>query len=294
MSEMTLDQPAATFEMSPPPESTPNPVPANETTTGAEPTDATELDGLLLPEEQQADPDEVEEEFEGLKLRGKKDQIEQLRKERMLHADYTRKTQTFAEERKTWESERAAETQLEHDKFQFWQLNERAKQLQQVDFSALRQTNPELAESLRDELAKLSAVLPQMGQTLAQKTHERKLHAERENANRVDQANQIVAREVKGWGQEKLAQFVAAGQRAGIEPDAMRQLLISHPQASRFINKALAYDQLLAQRLQKAKAAPPPPKPVTRVGGGGATTTKSTSDMTPAEYAEWRRARQKR
>lgn len=281
----TQDQPAAVDTAA---ESTPT-VPD---TTVAEPTEPTELEGLL--NEEQADPDEIEEEFEGLKLRGKKDHLEEFKKGRMLHADYTRKTQEFAEQRKSWESERTATEQLEQEKYQFWSLQQRAQQLQQVNFQALRQANPEMAENLRDELAKLSAALPVMGQALAQKTQERKLEAERANANRVNQSELIVAREVKDWGPAKLQAFMDAGQKAGLDSRAVRDMLVQFPQAARFLNKSLAYDQMLAQRLQKAKTPPPAPKPVTRVGGSSASTTKSTSDMTPAEYAEWRRARQKR
>ena len=279
----TQDQPAAVEAA----ESTPT-VPE----TVAEPTKSTELEGLL--NEEQADPDEIEEEFEGLKLRGKKDLVEAHKKGRMLDADYTQKTQRLSEERKSWESERTATEQLEQEKFQFWSLQQRAQQLQQVNFQALRQANPEMAENLRDELAKLSAALPVMGQALAQKTQERKLEAERANANRVNQSELIVAREVKDWGPAKLQAFMDAGQKAGLDSRAVRDMLVQFPQAARFLNKSLAYDQMLAQRLQKAKTPPPAPKPVTRVGGSSASTTKSTSDMTPAEYAEWRRSRQKR
>ena len=56
-------------------------------------------DGLL--ETQQQPEDEIEEEFEGLKVRGKKDLLEEFKKGRMLHADYTRKTQEVAELRRS-------------------------------------------------------------------------------------------------------------------------------------------------------------------------------------------------
>lgn len=279
------EQPAAT------PDSTPAPEGATPDPTNAEA-------GNGLPDElQQPEPDEVEEELEGVKLKGRKEALEKIKAERLMQADYTRKTQEVADQRKSFESEREqftrereATQQFEQEKFQFWSLQQRAQQLQQVNFAALRQTNPEMAESLRDELAKLSAVLPQMGQALAQKAEARKLETERERANRANQSEQIVMREVKDWGPEKFKAFVDAGGKAGLQPADVQRMLVEFPQVARFLDKALKFDQHLASRLQKPPP-PPPPQPATRLAGSGATNTKSPDAMNEREYAEWRRQR---
>jgi SET domain-containing protein len=49
------------------------------------------------------DPDE-EDEIEGVKLRGKKEALERIKAERLMQADYTRKTQEVAEQRRTIEA----------------------------------------------------------------------------------------------------------------------------------------------------------------------------------------------
>jgi hypothetical protein len=207
------------------------------TDTGATNTEPPNLEGLL--EQQQAEPEEIEEELEGLKLRGKKDAVEEFKKGRMLHADYTRKTQELADEKRNFGSEREsftrqrqADAQLEAERFQAWSAHQRVQQLQQVNFTALRQANPEFADQLRDELAQLSAALPGMSNALSQKLQQRNLEAQQLDARRANDSEAVVMREVKDWGPEKLAKFNDAGQKAGIPPEGMRQLLIHFPQAA--------------------------------------------------------------
>lgn len=60
-----------------------------------------------LPEQEPEVSDEVEEDLEGVKVRGKKDAVEKLKAERLMQADYTRKTQAAADEKRAVEAERA-------------------------------------------------------------------------------------------------------------------------------------------------------------------------------------------
>jgi hypothetical protein len=252
----------------------------------------------LQQEPQQPDPDEIEEEFEGLKLRGKKDLLEEFKKGRMLHADYTRKTQELAEERRTLANEREQSQrtqqlhqQVENDKFQLWSAHQRLQQLQQANLAALRQTNPELAESLRDELVQLSASVPHMGQQLNAKLAQLEQSRSQDEAKLDRQLAEFVQREFKNWTPEKDIQMENFVRKEGLDPNAVRQVLRQNPQALRILDKAAKYDQLLAQRFQKKPAAEPP-KPATRIGGGAAANTKPLGEVTdPREWAERRRQR---
>ena len=146
------------------------------------------------------------------------------------------------------------------------------------------------AQALLIEFNQLQAARGQLGNSLAQKEQQRQLASQQDSAKRASEAEAIVMREVKDWSPEKLAKFVDAGQKAGLQPEGVRQLLIQFPQAARFLNKALQYDQLLAQRMQKPKVEPP--KPATRIGGGSAANAKPLGDITdPREWAEARRQR---
>jgi hypothetical protein len=241
-------------------------------------------------------PEEVEDELDGVKLRGPREVLERIKAERLMQADYTRKTQEVAEQRRTFEQqqkqfEETAKSHQEHirEVARLVAIDERLGQLQQY-LPQINQQDPQQAQALLIELQQLQAQRGQLQGSLAQKEQQRQLNAQQESAKRANEAEAIVMREVKDWGPEKLKAFVDAGQKAGIEPEGVRQMLIQFPQAARFLNKALQYDKLLAQRLQKPVAEPP--KPATRVGGGSAANTKPLSDVTdPREWAELRRQR---
>jgi hypothetical protein len=281
---MDLEQPEV-IQDSAPTSNTPEPPNSDQTN---------ELDASLLT--QQEEPEEVEDELEGVKLRGKKEALERIKAERLMQADYTRKTQEVADQRRTFEQERTqfqetAKSHQEHirEVARLVAIDERLGQLQQY-LPQINQQDPQQAQALLIELQQLQAQRGQLQGSLAQKEQQRQLNAQQESAKRANEAEAIVMREVKDWGPEKLKAFVDAGQKAGIEPEGVRQMLIQFPQAARFMNKALQYDKLLAQRLQKPAAEPP--KPATRVGGGSAANTKPLSDVTdPREWAELRRQR---
>jgi hypothetical protein len=283
---MSLDMEQPAPELDSAPANTPEP-PDNQ---------QDDLDPSLL--QQQDEPEEIEEELEGVKLRGKKEALERIKAERLMQADYTRKTQEVAEQRRTFEQQQAQfqETAKSHQEHirevgRLVAIDERLQQFQQVNWQQLNTEDPVRAQALLIEFNQLQAAKGQLQGSLAQKEQQRKLETERQSATRANEAEAIVMREVRDWGPEKLAKFVDAGQKAGIQPEGVRQMLIQFPQAARFLNKALMYDQLLAQRMQKKPVAEPP-KPATRIGGGSAANAKPLSDVTdPREWAELRRAR---
>lgn len=245
----------------------------------------------------EVEPEDIEEEFEGIKLRGKKDLLEDFKKGRMLHADYTRKTQEVADQRRAFESERTQfqETAKSHQEHirevgRLMAIDERLQQFNQVNWQQLNSEDPVRAQALLIEFNQLQAHRGQLQNSLAQKEQARHLNAQQEQAKRANDAEAVVMREVRDWGPEKLKKFVEFGQKAGMQPESVRQVLIQFPEMSRALNKALMYDQLLAQRMQKPKAELP--KPASRLGGNNAANTRPLSEITDPH--EWRRERDKR
>jgi hypothetical protein len=276
------------------PEITQDSVPANETPDSPQ-LESTDLDSGLL--EQQPAIEEVEDELEGVKLKGPKEVLERIKAERLMQQDYTRKTQEVAEQRRVIEQQRAQfqETAQAHQQHirevaQLVGIEDRLQQFSQVNWQQLNSEDPVRAQALLIELNQLQAARGQLQGSLAHKEQQRRFEAERTSATRSNEAEAIVMREVKDWGPEKLKKFVDAGEKAGLPAEGIRQLLIHFPQAARFMNKALMYDQLLAQRMQKQPQALP--TPASRVGGSAAANTKPLSEVTdPREWAERRRAR---
>lgn len=248
----------------------------------------------LLDQQAPAADDEEEDEVDGVKLRGKKDAIEKVKAERLMQADYTRKTQEVAEARRTLEAREAElqkAAQADKEERQLYGRREaivaRLGQFQNVNWQAWADSDPAAASKAHMEFTQLQAHYGQLEGLLTQRERQKQLDAEQTSAKRANDAEAVVAREIKDWGPQKLQQFVDYGKKSGLEPESVRQLLVQFPQAAKFLDKALAHDKLLAQRLQKPAATPA--NPVTRVGGGAAATTKPLSETSDEEFIRRRR-----
>lgn len=273
-------------------------VDSNNAATSAVPEENTQeqpslLDGGEQVQENQPDPDEVEEELEGLKLRGKKEQVEKLRAERLMHGDYTRKTQEVAEYKRTVEAER----QQYQQQAQFQQLNiremgrlgaidERLAQLGQVNLPQLAGENPEAAQKLHMELTQLQAARGQLVGTLTQRQQQMALIEQQATAKRVQDAQAVLARDLKGWGPELQTQLKQTGREFGFSDEELGN--VQDPRAVKLLHEVHLYRQLLKAQAAKPKA-PPLPKPVTKVSGGAASNTKALSDTSMEEFIKRRR-----
>jgi hypothetical protein len=284
----TVDNPSETTEPATP--ATAAPVATPETPVNQD-APAPELENIEQP-----DPDEAEEELDGIKLKGKKEALERLKTERLLHGDYTRKTMTLAEERKALEQERAQhqQTQQLHQVFQeeasqLKALDGRMQFLQKQDLMALSAQDPNRAQALLIELNQLNAARGQLVNSLTQKQQQMQQAQQQETAKRASDAWSFLSREIKDWSQTKSVELETYAKGLGINTQQLSNFLLYNPSIAVALDKAARFDQLAKTRT--AKPVVEPPKPVTRIGGAAASHTKSPSDMSPAEYAAWRQER---
>jgi hypothetical protein len=264
-------------------EATPN-TQANAETTG------TDLDLL-----EQADPDEVEDELEGVKLKGKKDALEKFKTERLLHGDYTRKTMTLAEERRELEQSQAQfrqNAQL-HQAFlgeaaQMHQVAQRLEQFQKLDWNAVVAQDPAEAQKLQIEFTRLQSLQGQLSNSLTHKQQQMQQAQQQETAKRARDAAAYLQGAIKDWSPAKDAELETYARSLGINTQQLSNFLIYNPAIAVALNKAAQFDRLAKQRTAKPQAETP--KPVTRVGGAGASNTKPLSDTSMDEYVQRRRA----
>ena len=248
---------------------------------------------------EQADPDEVEEELEGVKLKGKKDALEKFRTERLLHGDYTRKTMTLAEERKALEAEHEAHRQtvqlhqvFQQESGQLTALDGRLQFLQKQDLQALSTQDPVKAQTLLIEMSQLQAMRGQLVNSLTQKQQQMQHAEQQETARLAGDARSFLSREIKDWSPTKDVELEKYARGLGINTQRLASFLLRDPAIAVALDKAQRFDQLAKQRATKPTAELP--KPVSRVGGAAASNKKSPSDMSPAEYAKWRQERNAR
>jgi hypothetical protein len=245
-----------------------------------------------LPIEAAPVDDDIEEELDGVKLRGKKEALERIKAERLMNKDYTQKTQATAEERRVLAAEReqfqkAAQLHQQYleEVADVRMIDKRLSQFSQVNWQQLTDQDPVQALKLHTEFTQLQAQKGQLVNALTQKQQQAQHMQQRETAKQLMEARQVLERDIKGWSPELAGKLMDFGLKQGFPADAMQN--ITQPAIVKMLHKAYLFDQLETQR--KAKAPPAPAQPVTRVSGAAAANTKPLSEVSDAEYIRRRR-----
>jgi|688.fasta_scaffold24362_8 hypothetical protein len=170
--------------------------------------DSENLDQSEEPEEGQLEDDTEEVNYEGQKYKVPK----ALKDSFLRQADYTRKTQELAEERRAVQS-RATEIQQQAAVFEataqqranLTLIDQQLKQMSEIDWNGYDSSDPEVAawlsrqsmtwQQLRDAKASLEGYI-------SQAETEIKTASERLVANAVVQADGLLSKEVEGWSPE--------------------------------------------------------------------------------------------
>lgn len=251
-----------------------------------------ELDENGDPIEQvEADPDEIEDELDGIKVKGKKDLVEKLKAERLMHADYTRKTQEAAEIRRAAEAERTQYAQANAEQVRAMatlvSMDHQLQQMQQIDFHALNQQDPVKAQELFFQMQQLKDNRQQFAGQLQQMEQQRTFEAQRLVAKQIEEGDAVLKRDIPGWGPEvgrKVFDF--ATKELGANPGALSNL--TDPVLAKAFYYAMVGKQALAKQKEGARSTPDPIKPVSKVSGNNAGASK---DMNRLSVDEWMRAR---
>jgi hypothetical protein len=245
-----------------------NVIPAQEVAAQPEPGDFDEADDLPL-EGVDAEDEDVEVEREGKKYRIPK----ALEKELMLQADYTRKTQTVAEERKAIEAERALikqrgeiqETFIK-DVAKLTNVQDRLAQYEKLDWTTLRQTDVNQANALFQEYVLLKDQRDALGRDLNQRHQQRQLDEQQETAKRIEQGRAELAKRIPNWSPEaakKVADFAVKSYGFSLEEVGA----ITDPRAVEALYHASIGKQFLErQRAQAGKTQQPEAQPAPQVG----------------------------
>lgn len=239
----------------------------------------------LLPE------DDGTEEIE---WEGKKHKIPaELKSALMAHADYTRKTQEVAEQKKAIEAnaadlQRQAEFQRQHlqELAAVVSIDNQLAEYDKLDWPTLIAQNPQQAMLLDQQRRDLQGRRSQIAQTLAHKEQQEGLKAQQARAARIEQAQRELQTRIRGWSPEVASQLTSYGRKAGF-PDAVLSPEAPVPFVE-VLHKAMQWDQLIAKRTAKPQSTPA--KPVTKVSGAASPATKDPNNMNADEWRKWREA----
>ncbi len=241
--------------------------------------------------------DEEEIEVDGRKFALPKSAAEKLKAERLMHADYTRKTQETAAERKAIEAERAeiaaareTQQQFVKDMAKVEALNDQIAMYDNVDWQKLIAENPQDAMVYQEQRRALEAQRDKVAAAVTQKQQQFALDEQQSIAKQVQEAEAYVQREIPGWTQERGTALNAYLADAGVKMGpAVAKLLIQNPALFKIIDRSERYAQL--EKKQAAKQpAPPAPPPATRVSAARPGATRDPAKMSTEEWMNHRNA----
>lgn len=247
--------------------------------------DASDADavGLLAtPEVEEEDID-----LDGEKYRAPKklaERLKELEQGSLRQDDYTRKTQTVAEERRAIEAER--QQLVAQKQFQQQYIDAVAdvkaidKQLinyQKLDWNALTDADPVQAMKLDRQMRDLQMQRTQIISGIEQTSTQQQQAQQQAIARQRQEAVATLQREIKGFGTPEVAkELFETGTKCGIREDEWENL--DDPRLYKLINIARLYEKLVSKQTAEAKPKSAEVVPITRVTPGAGAARKSITD----------------
>ena len=177
----------------------------------------------------------------------------------LRQADYTRKTQELAAQRRALEAERAAvaaHLEAAHgslsDRAHLAALDRQLAAFDEVDWHALGQADPAHAEALWAQCQHTAAVRGHYATQVAHRAREDRLRAAQEAQARMAEAGRILQREIEGWSPDVAAKLVDYARTHGVTLDELAAA--DDPRVWKILHRAWRADQA-GQRDEAAKAA---------------------------------------
>ena len=210
----------------------------------------------------------------------------------MRQSDYTQKTQSVAEQRKSLELQAAALTQQQElqqqhfeDVAQIKALDQQLEQYNALNWPELYQTDVGQAASLDHQKRELESHRQQTVNRLNQNQAQALENQRAEHARVVEEGQKVLKKEIDNWTPERAQSIAAYGVSQGLNEQAVASIV--DPVHVKLIDKAMKYDELVA----KQKAAAPkadPPKSAVKVKGKRAAVTKDPDKMSTEEWLKMR------
>lgn len=249
--------------------------------------------------EQEAE-EEDEIEVDGKKFVLPKSAAEKLKAERLMQADYTRKTQEVAEQRRAIEQQ--AQQIQQQAKFQqeyiaevakVTAIDERLAEYAKVNLSDYIESDPVAVMKAQEEIRKLQMQRAEVVNNLNQKQQMQAMEQQQTTAKQLQQASEYLAREISGWSDQRSNELRAYAISLGVPEQAIPNLVLQIPAIAKAFDKANQFDKLVKDRTTKPKqdASTPPPTRITAKSGGA---QKDPDKMSSDEWLKWRESQIKR
>jgi len=253
----------------------------------------TEAETLEVEATEETDGEPAAPEFVSIEYDGQEFEVPPVLKDAfMRQSDYTQKTQTVAEQRKSLEAQAAALTQQQELQQQTFEdvahvkaIDQQIEQYNALNWPELYQQDVGQAATLDHQKRELENQRQQTINRLNQNQAKALENQRVEHARMREEGQKVLSKEIDNWTPE-LAQTIAAyGVSQGLNEQAVASII--DPVHVKLIDKARRYDELVA----KQKAAAPkaePPKSAVKVKGKRAAVTKDPDKMSTEEWLKMR------
>lgn len=236
----------------------------------AEPTDDT-----LTADAEPAEGQAAEDDGEDIEHDGKTYRVPKELKESFLRqADYTRKTQELADNRRALEAQQARVQQQERWAHEHTQeigqlvaIDGRLQQYANVNWQAENQRDPVATQAAWIEYQQLRDARAGLANSLQQRDAQRNAEAERDRANRLAEGRAQLAKAIPGWNDDKSAALGKFGiDSYGLKAEEVDNL--TDPRLVRILHDASLWRQHVTKQRAAAQqvSATPPAQPVTVIG----------------------------
>jgi hypothetical protein len=229
-------------------------------------TNEPELDDFGNPIDAEA---EAEDELEEIERDGKRYKIPAaLKPELMMQADYTRKTQELAAERKAIADQRSMVEQASEAELNAYaavrSIDQQLLNYRQVDWERWADDDPFEAQKAFQKFQILKDQRGHAANFLAKSKQERELQKQQETAKRMEDGRAELDRAIPGWSTGTAAKLVDfAGKTFGFTPDELDD--IHDPRIARVLHAAFQFHETAkkaaaANKHLKAQQVQPAPK----------------------------------
>lgn len=250
-----------------------------------------EADEEQLENDEGDEPDDSEElEFRGSKVRLPKDIAEGVR---AMQKDYTEKTMTVAEQRKSVENFAKFQQEFSADLTNLAIIEDQIKQIDAVDLNQIADEDQAWAQKLLIRRQMLESQRMQANNQVAQKKQEWHLNQQQEFAKQLEASETLLKREIKNWSPEvenKMVKHVV--DNFGLTEADVRNAK-TDPRLYKLLHAAFVGHQLMSKAATTAKPKPQPAAPVTKLRASKGGTPRNPGSMSMDAYAKWRRQGQK-
>ncbi|MCR5879428.1 hypothetical protein [Phenylobacterium sp. J367] len=190
----------------------------------------------------------------------------------LRQADYTRKTQDLAEQRRAVEAERQAlaqQSQLSagasRDRMRLAALDEQLADFDGVDWRAFAEEDRQGAETLWGRYQAMGRAREELARAVAHADERDQLKAAREAADRMAETGRKLAEEIDGWSPETAAKLVEYAQAFGVTLEELAEA--ADPRLWKLLHKAWRADQAGGQEIAARAQAVRPAVQVTGAAG---------------------------